>query len=82
MTVKPTDFAWGVPVEPVRGQMPLPIETRTAGAVFSRSEQQSIIDEGEGTRASNLDRLDLTGTHYAPMDDIVRYNDDNPDFLW
>jgi len=84
MTVKPTDFAWGVPVEPVPGQMELPIEAqaKTAAAVFSRAEQDQIINEGEGSRATNLDRLDLAGTHYVQMDDMTHYNDDNPDILW
>jgi len=39
---------------------------------FSPAEQMSLIDEGEGVTAANLDRLDLDGTHYqmqAEMED-------------
>lgn len=41
---------------------------RTALKDFSPAERQEIINEGSG-RASNLDRLDLTGTHYHQMGD-------------
>lgn len=55
--------------------------TATAGAVFSRSEQDEIINEGEGARASNLAALDLTGTHYV-QDDMTHYNDDDDTITW
>ena len=35
--------------------------------VFSADEQAEIIAEGSDVRAANLDRLDLTGTHYEHM---------------
>lgn len=55
--------------------------TTTAAAVFSAAEQAAIINEGEGVRASNLSALDLTGTHYAPLE---TYGEDPEDdtFLW
>jgi 2'-5' RNA ligase len=38
---------------------------KTAAKVFSPAEQMELISEGaDGTRASNLDRLQLEGTHY------------------
>lgn len=42
---------------------------------FTPLEQQELIREGEhGSRASNLDRLELTGTHYV--------DDDEDDLSW
>lgn len=38
---------------------------KTAVKDFSPAEQKQIIDEGLDVRASNLDRLDLDGTHYS-----------------
>lgn len=35
---------------------------------FSAAERKSIIDEGEGVVAGNLDGLDLTGTHYQMLE--------------
>jgi len=36
---------------------------------YSPAERQQIIAEGEGgEQASNLDRLDLTGTHYEALE--------------
>jgi 2'-5' RNA ligase len=45
--------------------------TKQGAKVFSQAEQQAIIGEGEGERAGNLDRLDLTGTHYGPLGDAL-----------
>jgi hypothetical protein len=36
---------------------------------FSPAEQQALINEGMDVRASNLDRLDIAGTHYADISD-------------
>jgi len=36
---------------------------------FSFAEQRELINEGQGVRAGNLDRLDVTGTHYAQIPD-------------
>jgi 2'-5' RNA ligase len=42
--------------------------TSTAVKTFTYAEQQEIILEGEGVTASNLDRLNLTGTHYEALE--------------
>jgi predicted SprT family Zn-dependent metalloprotease len=43
--------------------------TSTAVKDFTYAEQQEIISEGEGTvTARNLDRLDLSGTHYQQLE--------------
>lgn len=34
---------------------------------YTPIEQAEIINEGEGTRAANLDALDLSGTHYTAL---------------
>jgi hypothetical protein len=45
-------------------------QVKVAAKVFSPAEQQELITEGsDGTRASNLDRLQLEGTHYQTGDD-------------
>jgi GNAT superfamily N-acetyltransferase len=36
---------------------------------YSPAEQAAIINEGVNVRASNLDRLDVTGTHYESQED-------------
>lgn len=36
---------------------------------FSPAEQQALINEGMDVQASNLDRLDIAGTHYADVDE-------------
>jgi hypothetical protein len=48
-------------------------------ANFNYVEQQELINEGKGTRASNLDRLDLTGTHYSALEEALAKNDDDDD---
>ena len=53
---------------------------KEAVKTFTPAEQDALIHE-EGS-ASNLDRLDVTGTHYAVLDDM-RYDEDDPDGgLW
>lgn len=54
--------------------------SKMAAKVFSPAEQQQIIDEPRsGARAANLDRLDLTGTHYpTPGEETL----DDDQFLW
>lgn len=61
-------------VQPV--ELPMPM-LRTAMRTFSPAEQKSIIDEGIDIRASNLDRLDIRGTHYEALAAL----DDEGDFL-
>lgn len=36
---------------------------------FSAAERQELINESPGTQASNTDRLDIAGTHYALIED-------------
>jgi ribosomal protein L37AE/L43A len=40
----------------------------TAMKAFTPGEQKQIIDEGMDVTASNLDRLDIAGTHYEALD--------------
>lgn len=51
---------------------------KTALKDYSPFEQAAIINEGanSGTRAANLDRLDIADTHYAHQ------NDDEDDEIW
>lgn len=43
---------------------------KTAAKVFTPAEQAELIHEGsDGVRASNLDRLQLEGTHYLALED-------------
>lgn len=43
---------------------------RVGAKAFTPTEQQQVIDEGADVRAANLDRMDLTGTHYALVPDV------------
>ena len=45
--------------------------TSTAVKAFTYAEQQEIINEGEGVTASNLDRLQLEGTHYERLEEQI-----------
>jgi 2'-5' RNA ligase len=49
----------------------VPGQSKVAAKVFSPAEQVELIQEGsaDGTRASNLDRLQLEGTHYLADED-------------
>jgi hypothetical protein len=55
-----------------------------AAKTFSPDEQADLIGEGEGTVAArNLDRLDITGTHYEALERIdAEEEEDNYDNLW
>ena len=50
---------------------------KTAVKVFSPKEQMDLIEEGavEGVTASNLDRLDIEGTHYQALEERYRHLD-------
>ncbi|MGA5598386.1 hypothetical protein ACPCSE_29550 [Streptomyces cellulosae] len=48
---------------------------------FSLAEQQALINEGEGVRAANLDRLDITGTHYADLEQVLAAQEDDTTWL-
>lgn len=45
---------------------------------FTPAERKALIDEGleDGVTASNLDRLDITGTHYEALDRVRASRDD------
>jgi hypothetical protein len=54
------------------GEVPdAPGHPKVAAKVFTPAEQVELIQEGsaDGTRASNLDRLQLEGTHYQADED-------------
>lgn len=48
---------------------------------FSPAEQAELINEGEGVTASNLDRLDIAGTHYVELEAALAAEDEE-DLLW
>ena len=52
---------------------------KTAVKVFSPKEQLDLIEEGavDGVTASNLDRLDIEGTHYQQLEERFRYLDES-----
>ena len=51
---------------------------KTALKTYTPAERQAFIDEGEdtGVTASNLDRLDIKGTHYEAMEASLAMTDD------
>lgn len=56
--------------------------SKTALKDFSAAERQALINEGAGVRAGNSDRLDLTGTHYAELEQLLAADDDDRDSTW
>ncbi|MFD7835620.1 hypothetical protein [Streptomyces sp. NPDC059761] len=48
---------------------------------FSLAERQELISEGENVRAANLDRLDIEGTHYADLEQILAAQEDDTTWL-
>lgn len=52
---------------------------KTAASSFSRAEQDALIHESPGVQASNTDRLDIAGTHYAELE---ARDDEEDDALW
>ncbi len=57
--------------------------TSTAVKSFTYAEQQEIINEGEGVTASNLDRLNLDGTHYEQLEEqIARAEATGEPIIW
>ena len=52
---------------------------KVALKAFTPAEQYQIINEGEGTKAANLDRLDLTATHYLALEKALAAADDEDD---
>lgn len=53
----------------------------TALKAFTPAEQQRIINEGENVRAANLDRLDIAGTHYEPLEAALAASDTDEEWL-
>jgi hypothetical protein len=51
---------------------------------FTPAEQQALINEGDGeVTASNLDRLDITGTHYEALEAaLAKEEEEEADLLW
>lgn len=45
-------------------------------AQFSAGERTALIEESPGTQASNTDRLDIAGTHYAEIEASLEDSDD------
>ncbi|MGW1436846.1 hypothetical protein ACWD7M_16545 [Streptomyces griseus] len=43
---------------------------------FTLAERQALINEGEGVKAGNLDRLSIEGTHYADLEEILAAQED------
>lgn len=53
-----------------------------AGKTFTPAEQHQLINEGEdGVIASNLDRLDIAGTHYEALEAALKDEEESED-LW
>lgn len=50
--------------------------SKLAGTSFSAAEQHALIHESPGVQASNTDRLDIAGTHYAELDKLTDREDD------
>ena len=56
---------------------------KEAVRTFSPAEKQAYIDEGEDTEAGNLDRLDISGTHYEALEaSISRSAASEDEDLW
>jgi hypothetical protein len=49
---------------------------------FTPGEQATIINEGQGVTAANLDRLDIAGTHYEPLEAALAARDEEDDEGW
>jgi hypothetical protein len=48
---------------------------------FTLAERDALINEGEGVRAANLDRLKIDGTHYADLEQILAAQEDDTTWL-
>jgi len=53
---------------------------KTAAYAFTPGQRRELIEEAPEARAANADRLDLTGTHYADMQQMM--GDDEEDAAW
>lgn len=50
---------------------------KTAASSFTAAERDALINESPGIQASNTDRLDIAGTHYAELEDMDDGEDDS-----
>jgi hypothetical protein len=50
---------------------------KVALKAFTPAEQAQIINEGENVRAANLDRLEIAGTHYEPLEAALAAAEDD-----
>lgn len=55
---------------------------KTAMKSFTPAEQHELINEGEGVTASNLDKLDIEGTHYEALEAALASEDEEESVLW
>jgi hypothetical protein len=53
-----------------------------AGSSFTAAERDELINEAPGVQASNTDRLDIEGTHYAELDKLSADESEGEDALW
>jgi hypothetical protein len=50
---------------------------KAAMATFTPAQQAELINEGKDVRAANLDRLEITGTHYEALEALQGDDDDD-----
>jgi hypothetical protein len=55
-------------------------KTAASATEFSLAEREALINESPGVQASNTDRLDIEGTHYAELEAQAMAEED--DYLW
>lgn len=55
-------------------------KTAASATEFSLAEREALINENPGAQASNTDRLDIEGTHYAELERHAMSEED--DYLW
>lgn len=55
-------------------------KTAASATEFSLAEREALINESPGMQASNTDRLDIAGTHYADLETMAMSEED--DYLW
>lgn len=55
-------------------------KTAASATEFSLAEREALINESPGVQASNTDRLDIAGTHYAELE--VQAMNEEDDYLW
>jgi hypothetical protein len=53
----------------------------TALKDYTLAEREQIINEGEGVKAANLDRLDIAGTHYEHLEAALAAADNDEEWM-